>query len=122
MAGIRVVNKHALGGRPVAPPEGTTRISVMRGASALGNPYPMKSSSLDERNRVCDEYDKWLPTKLLQEGAELRQFNELVKIAKGPNVLELVCCCAPKRCHADTIKKLLEKTLTEEDTWNFISL
>jgi hypothetical protein len=70
----------------------------------------MKDSSQVERDRVCDGYEEWLPPRLLQKGAELAQFQELLAIVQDPSVksLELICFCAPKRCHGDTVKRLLE--------------
>jgi hypothetical protein len=115
VAEIVVVNKRILG-RPVKPPEGVVRVVVHRG-TPLGNPFKMANSSESERVRVCEEYARWLPGKLLEEGAELRQFQELLKLSKSSNRLELICYCAPKRCHADFIKALLEESLDEE--WGF---
>ncbi len=112
MTEIRVVNKYHIGNRPIKPPEGVIRAAVHRSTS-LGNPFKMVGSSQEERDRVCDAYEQWLPAKLLENGAELAQFNELVKLAQNPEckTLELICHCAPKRCHGDTIKRLLEQEL-----------
>jgi hypothetical protein len=112
MTEIKVVNKYHIGGRPVAPPEGTVRAAVYR-STPLGNPFKMDGYSQAERDRVCDAYEQWLPPKLLQDGAELAQFQQLLAIARNPEVqtLELICHCAPKRCHGDTIKRLLEDQL-----------
>lgn len=110
---IKVVNKHHLG-RAIAPTEGVVRRAIYRG-TALGNPFVMGDSSVEERNRVCDAYERWLPPKLLQKGAELAQFQELLAIAKDPKVqsLELICFCAPRRCHGDTVKRLLEEEVSK---------
>jgi len=112
MAEIKVVDKSRIGGRSVAPPEGTVRAAINRSTS-LGNPFVMADYSQAERDRVCDAYEQWLPPKLLQDGAELAQFQQLLAIARNPEVqtLELICHCAPKRCHGDTIKRLLEDQL-----------
>ena len=119
MTEIKVVNKYHIGGRPMKPPEGVIRAAVHR-STPLGNPFKMANPSLEERNRVCDAYEQWLPTKLLQDGAELAQFNELLKLAQTPGckTLELICHCAPKRCHGDTIKQLLETELQNEITFD----
>lgn len=114
---IKVVNKYHIGERPAKPPEGVIRAAVHR-STPLGNPFKMANPSPEERVRVCDAYEEWLPAKLLQNGPELAQFNELLRLAQSPGckTLELVCCCAPKRCHGDTIKRLLEQELS--DDWN----
>lgn len=115
MTEIRVVNKYHIGNRPMKPPEGTIRAAVNR-STPLGNPFKMVGSSPEERDRVCDAYEQWLPTVLLKNGAELAQFNELLKLAQTPGckTLELICHCAPKRCHGDTIKRLLEQELSQQ--------
>jgi hypothetical protein len=115
MTEIRVVNKYHIGGRPVRPPEGIIRAAVHRG-TPLGNPFKMVGFSQEERDRVCNAYEQWLPTTLLENGAELAQFNELMKLAQNPEckTLELICHCAPKRCHGDTIKRLLEQELSQQ--------
>jgi hypothetical protein len=112
MIEIKVVNKSSIGGRLAALSEGTVRMAIDRSTS-LGNPFVMANYSQAERNRVCDSYEQWLPPKLLQKGAELTQFQQLLAIARNPEVqtLELICHCAPKRCHGDTIKRLLEGRL-----------
>jgi len=53
----------------------------------------MDGYSQAERDRVCDAYEQWLPPKLLQDGAELAQFQQLLAIARNPEVqtLELIC-------------------------------
>ena len=97
------------------PPEGIIRVAVHR-STPLGNPFKMVGSSQEERDRVCNAYEQWLPTALLENGAELAQFNELMKLAQNPEckTLELICHCAPKRCHGDTIKRLLELELSQQ--------
>jgi hypothetical protein len=112
MAEIKVVNKKSISGRPLAPPKGTVRAAINRSTS-LGNPFVMADYSQAERDRVCDAYEQWLPPKLLQKEAELAQFQQLLAIARNPEVqtLELICHCAPKRCHGDTIKRLLKGRL-----------
>ncbi len=62
--------------------------------SKWGNPFKMKDWSDAERNRVCDEYEKWfwttdLPTQLF----ELKDKT-------------LGCYCKPKRCHGDFLAKI----------------
>ena len=88
---IRVVRKHhpkaVYCGRP----------------SPLGNPFPMRTEA--DRDRVCDEYQKWFTDNLEVLKPELRKF--WIKGAKDGELF-LGCFCAPKRCHCDTIKAFLE--------------
>ena len=72
--------------------------------SILGNPYRM--NSVNDRNRVCDDYDKWFSEQLKRFELELIR---LYDIWKRHERLNLFCWCAPKRCHAETIKKWLEE-------------
>jgi len=100
---IRVVNKyHHL------PKSGEVVVNVMRG-SALGNPFPIKNPHTDlERNRVCDLYIGWLRNQYtIVDSPARRMLEQLADIAVAGD-LALQCCCAPKRCHAETIKSAIE--------------
>lgn len=74
-------------------PYGAVRIDRQ---SKFGNPFVMKDDSDSERNRVCDEYEAWIKTKP-QLIAAIKE--EL----KGK---DLMCWCAPKRCHGETIMRI----------------
>lgn len=55
----------------------------------------MKNSSSKERDRVCDEYEKWFwTTDLVNDLSELKG-----KI--------LGCYCKPLRCHGDFLAKIV---------------
>lgn len=62
--------------------------------SKWGNPFPVLNYSKEERDRVCDEYEKWFWTTDL-----INDIHEL----KGKT---LGCFCKPKRCHGDFLAKL----------------
>ena len=57
--------------------------------SKWGNPFKMKNYSLAERNRVCDEYEKYFFKSGLY-----KSIPELVDKKLG-------CFCKPLRCHGD---------------------
>lgn len=80
-------------------------------SSVLGNVFRMRDMSDKERNRVCDEYEKYFMRKVKEKG-EFR--NEVIRIYRmvrdGKNVA-LGCWCFPKRCHALVIKKFIESYL-----------
>lgn len=63
--------------------------------SPFGNPFPMPRESF--RDQVCDAYESIMSdpdnTLIPRIKAEL----------KGK---DLVCWCAPKRCHADTLLRI----------------
>jgi hypothetical protein len=72
--------------------------------SKWGNPFVMKDWSDEERNRVCDEYEKWFYTQqhLVDSLPELKD-----KI--------LGCWCknlggGGKSCHGDILVKWVKKT------------
>ena len=80
--------------------------------SVLGNPFYMKYES--QRDKVCDEYEKWLHNKLFIRNIDksiIHEMNRLWQIYKKYGKLNLFCWCAPKRCHAETIKVTLEKVI-----------
>lgn len=62
--------------------------------SKWGNPFVMH----DERDRdnVCDAYEQWL-----------RERPHLIAQAKRELIgSDLVCWCAPRRCHAETLLRV----------------
>ena len=97
---IRIVSKRALSD---ALP-GVKRVYVGR-PSPLGNPFPLKREA--ERDQVVLQYRRWLSDRFLDEsGAQRMELERLYAIAQE-QPLELVCWCAPKRCHADVIAEAL---------------
>lgn len=76
------------------------RVSVPRGAhlvdrsTPFGNPFSINYTNT--RDEVCDKFERWVVTQ-----------PELILLAK--RVLkgrDLVCWCAPLRCHAETWKRI----------------
>ena len=76
-------------------------------SSVLGNPFYMANES--ERDEVCDKYELYFAEKLKTDKAFVNELRRLYKIHQQYGRLELFCWCAPKRCHAETIKRFLEK-------------
>lgn len=74
-------------------------------ASILGNPYFMADES--ERDKVCDEYNNWFEYE--KDGKLKSELLRIRTILQEHGQLRLFCWCAPKRCHAETIKKWLEE-------------
>ena len=69
-------------------------IYIGRG-SKWGNPFHMSNWSDEERNRVCDEYERWFFT----QPHLVNSIHELQNKTLG-------CYCKPKRCHGDFLAKL----------------
>lgn len=94
-------------GMLVAIGRGTVDFRVDR-ESPVGNPFHMKVES--ERNLVCEKYEQYFSKQMLDETSELHKYVSLMEIAynEGDNI-NLWCWCAPLRCHAETIKKYIER-------------
>ena len=83
--------------------------------SPLGNPFVMNNES--ERDQVCDRYEEYFNEQIKDKNsAFVQELRRLYKILKKHNKLQLYCWCAPKRCHAETIKKFLLSYYTKENT------
>ena len=84
-------------------------VKVCRKTSLLGNPFIMSNES--ERNAVCDKYIEWIISQLDPGSKDRKVIDELLhlqKLYEQYGKLRLFCWCAPKRCHAETIKSLIE--------------
>ena len=73
----------------------------------LGNPFVMRDES--ERDEVCDKYARWFAQMLVEQPPNvMNQLLSLREKLRLQGVLTLRCWCAPKRCHAESIKQWLE--------------
>ena len=78
----RVLNKRTVG---------IPRDAVYIGRPSMwGNPFPMRSEQ--DRDKVCDQFEAWVAT----------QPNLVARAREVLRGKDLVCFCAPKRCHGDT--------------------
>lgn len=66
--------------------------------SPYGNPYVMKAES--ERDAVCDAFEAALARKFERDPSARERLKEALR---GK---DLVCWCAPKRCHAETLLRI----------------
>ena len=100
MTAIRVLNKRNAG----------TRGEYVGRPSPLGNQFKLERES--DRDAVIARYEVWLRKRIA--ALDQRVCNELSRlycIARDTGLLELVCWCAPKRCHADVIRTVLFEAL-----------
>jgi hypothetical protein len=108
---IRVVNLKDY--KKASPKE--TLIKVDR-SSILGNPYPMKNEA--DRDNVCDMYNQYFDALLMSDKPKAREFklalDEIMYAAGAGLDVALGCWCAPKRCHADTIKCHIESRMNRK--------
>lgn len=72
-------------------------VNIMRptsGGTIYGNKEDMKDKSVEERNRVCDEFER----------VQSKEYTEdQIAALKGK---VLMCRCKPARCHGDTLVRL----------------
>lgn len=79
--------------------------------SILGNPFYMKTEA--DRDAVCNQYQVYFDNKIkANDEAFMSELSRLLMTWEEYGQLNLFCWCAPKRCHAETIKNYLEKTIT----------
>lgn len=108
-SGIEVVNFYKVG--KSIPEDGVyigranKRLNLVQ--SKFANPFPMKEQTEEERNRVVSEYRKWV----WQEVSSGNITKEDILALKDK---KLVCYCAPKACHGDVLKALVEYVLNNE--------
>ena len=100
------MNKVTIKNLRYCKPQHAWQVRVDR-ASILGNPFYMKDES--QRNRVCQQYEEYFYGKMQRPDNDFyKEVMRLYEILQKYGELELYCWCAPKRCHAETIKNYLE--------------
>ncbi len=78
-------------------------------ASPIGNPFYMASE--DKRDEVCDKYELYF-NEQIETNSKFRQYAyNILAALKTYHKVALYCWCAPKRCHAETIKRWLENQI-----------
>ena len=87
-------------------------IRIDRANKILGNRFIMHNES--ERNYVCDKYEEWLRKEVANKNAlvlnELKRiYNGMLTANKQNKDLVLLCWCYPKRCHGESIIKILKE-------------
>lgn len=101
---IEVINKY----RHVALPALGTRLYVGR-PTTLGNPYKRMSEA--DRANVIVKYEAWLRQRMRTANPVSTEMRRLLTIVKDGRPLQLECSCAPRACHADIIKKVLNEMM-----------
>lgn len=81
-------------------------------ASPVGNPFYMRDES--ERDTVCEKYETYFYEQLEKNNVKFIEYLQMMlRALKQYGKLNLYCWCAPKRCHAETIKRWLENQIKE---------
>jgi hypothetical protein len=79
-----------------------------RPGSPLGNPFKLRFEA--EREEVLAKYKVWLEEKLLTDPTVRQEIERLVYLARDIDLV-LECWCAPKVCHGDVVKRIVEERL-----------
>ena len=87
--------------------------------SLLGNPFKIKNNSDEERNRVCDLYEKHFSDLVNNDELFKENIDNIVQVARSVDIA-LTCYCTPLRCHTETIKRYIDNCLNEVSSY-FIS-
>ncbi len=82
--------------------------------SVLGNPFYMHIGyDESERDRVCKQYAVYFQQRIAKNNPGdpfIQELKRIQQLYKQYGKLRLFCWCAPKRCHAETIRDYLIKT------------
>jgi len=107
---IQVLNKYT-----AKPLELAFSISVMR-PSLLGNPFDKGT-----REENVENHRQWLWAQIQANTAVAQELRRLaIKHLRGDTIY-LCCCCVPKPCHGNTLKRAIEYLAnTQEVFWAFI--
>lgn len=82
--------------------------------SKFANPFAMKESTNEERDRVVDKYKVWLWKAI--ESEEITRDDLLALKGK-----KLVCYCSPKKCHGDVLKEVVQLLVDNENEFNNVA-
>ena len=74
-----------------------------------GNPFVM--TKVQTRDAVCAGFQEYFDGLI---GGNSKKFEPLLEIARKYGKITLFCWCAPKWCHAEIIKKYIERVLANE--------
>ena len=93
---IRVVNKRNFKGEGI----------YIGRPSPLGNPFVIGRDG--NRDEVIEKYSDYIVRELERNEKVRDEFNRIVELSRKGDV-NLVCWCAPKKCHGDVIKSMIEE-------------
>lgn len=79
----------------------------------MGNPFVMHTEA--ERDIVCEKYEVYFIIQTVINETFNAYLRDILSALKTYGRVELYCWCAPKRCHAETIKRWLEKQIYLEN-------
>lgn len=74
--------------------------------SVLANPESLKSEA--DRDANIARYAVWLDGKMKSDTPQRLEILRLTRSWRATGRLTLICWCAPKACHGNVIKRLIE--------------
>jgi Domain of unknown function (DUF4326) len=108
LGSIRVGNKRS--GSPLKPLAGEIVIDGDRKNPILGNPYILHNpNDKDERMQVIASYNKDFFKDWEENGPKRKEVEKICDLVNKGKRVVLMCWCAPKKCHCDTIKDKVEE-------------
>jgi hypothetical protein len=106
---IRVVSKRKSPTSTKALADEIT-IDVDRTNKVLGNPYVLNNEDDPvERERVISSYEKDFKEDLAANGPMSKAITKIANRVTAGERIALRCWCAPRRCHADILRKQICK-------------
>jgi len=76
--------------------------------SVLGNLHILTNLMSDEmRNYVCEQYEADFERRLNKYPKIRKELSRITSLYEKHGQLRLFCWCAPKRCHAETIRTFI---------------
>jgi Domain of unknown function (DUF4326) len=104
---IRVLNKKQVGDRG----------EYVGRPSPLGNPFKLEGEA--DREAVSERFEVWLRQQIeIKDRHVCSELNRLYRLARDRSELDLVCWCAPRRCHADVIRLVLLEAFGDNTAHN----
>ena len=102
---LNVVNK-----RTHVAEAGVVDVYCGRG-SVLGNPYSHKEGTkakfiVESRDEAVDAYRKYFGKQMVSNDAFVKEMRRIYKLAMY-NEVNLICYCAPLRCHCSVIRAFI---------------
>ncbi len=99
-------------GRTNTNEEKMVNIRIDRGYSPLANKSRLQAECC--RDKVCDDYDQWLNDAFSVTHCQVyEEIMRIVALLESGADVNLQCWCSPKRCHGESIKKLIYTILKE---------
>lgn len=93
-------------GRVRQPIDFFENIYVGRG-SPLGNPFPVDANN--SRDSACDKFSEYIDSEMQNEYSKVYlEIHRIKKLIYEDKDINLQCFCVPYRCHAESIKRILE--------------